>query len=768
MLEKINKIRYIRSFIDFNAKNIELKKKNIIYSPNGIGKTNLSRIFEYLKNEEKNIVDLKSQEAENLDDIQYSFGFSNETITQDNFFEKKDRFRNILVFNSDYVEENFRYDVFSDNKNSFGEIEIPLGKTGAEVFILEKRLNDTKEKREKKYFQIKESLVKIQDDKVKSKEYTKKDKKIWEFFSIDKLINSSTYLVTKPKEENFQTCEIDFVDISKLDDDCKIIFNIPEINILDIDFVKIQKDLKVSKTFLISDEDTKNNIEFITKEWIEINLLQKGVIKSKEKGKCLLCKRPLDDSVDSLFEKYESYFKNEEVDFKKQIMTYKVQIEMVKNSILKINNNERTETEKFIKLLGLGENWVNFNTVVLLEKIEELIIKLEKKEANSSQEFTVNIIDKDEGEIEYNFSDVISALNKDINKNRKIIGIVNDKLTKTTGRKTELRSLIGRKMLFEFYCSQKTNIKEIKKYSELISEDLEKLEVEKNKLPKANASEYIKELFNYFLDRFLYIKKYSIEESDGVLYLKLDKVNISYDADKISAGEKNMLALCYFFASSIQQLKKPEAFFESIFIIDDPVSSTSYNYFFGICHLINAFESVIFEKIWKDNMNKLQQSNLQKIILTHNTPFFNMMRSHIFKEKENTRYLLLDRTTINEISNKQLKSEFEMALYNIKNASLTSTTEHNIGNDLRRFFETLKHFYGFSGDFNAEKLQKIFVSFENHEHQIFYTVVNYYSHGNPEALNDPLPTNFTVFIKQFDKLIKKSQFAELWNNLIKK
>jgi hypothetical protein len=46
---------------------------------------------------------------------------------------------------------------------------------------------------------------------------------------------------------------------------------------------------------------------------------------------------------------------------------------------------------------------------------------------------------------------------------------------------------------------------------------------------------------------------------------------------------------------------------------------------------LNNYDNKIIEKVW--NNNKTTQKNIQKLLLTHNTQFFNMLVNNIFKDK---------------------------------------------------------------------------------------------------------------------------------------
>jgi len=102
-----------------------------------------------------------------------------------------------------------------------------------------------------------------------------------------------------------------------------------------------------------------------------------------------------------------------------------------------------------------------------------------------------------------------------------------------------------------------------------------------------------------------------------------------------------------------------------------------------------------------------------------------------------------------------------MALHRIYEASKNPDYKGNVGNDMRRFFETLRHFYGFN-KFEAKDIKLIFTEFNENKYKEFYMAINYYSHGNPELGTDPLPPdNMSKLLEEFVILIEKSQFIDL-------
>lgn len=761
MIKKILALKNIRSFRDFSAPENEFERKNIIYAPNGTGKTNLSRLFDKLSKNEP-LDELLSQESSSVNDLDFEIQLEDGIeVTKSNFDSHENAFENIYVFNSDYIEETIKSKNFSEIDVS-GDVKIPIGKGSNKITELEKSIKKSKEDRQATKTKLEETIKTFQDVKLESKSYTRQDINIWKEFEIEKILDNNFTITSPTKKNDFDDCERKFKDISKINENTAI--DSSKLKIIDystINFEEITREIETPKHFKVFDQKIKNSIEELTKNWIdETNLLKKGVELSQEKGYCVMCKRTLDSSVEDLFNKYQTYFANEEAKFKEKLTRYAKQVQSLKNQISNTNNNIESEVNNFGKLFSIKKSWKKLKVEEVVTKLEDLEEVIQNKRDELDHSFSV----LDDSGVKYDFNNAIAVLNDDIKDNQELVSLLNSKFSKTKDEKTKLRTVIGQKFLYEFYQDNKVDLDKIDLANQSIETYSDKLALEQEKLPTTKVSSNIEKLCNIFLRDYLYIDKYKVKEKDGVLTLKLSNYDISNTTQKISEGEKTMISLVFFLASSIQKFNNSEKFFDAIFIIDDPINSTSYNHFFGICNLLKFFDETIVNRLWRHEENKLSGSSLQKIILSHNTQFFNVVRENVFKGKKDNFFILKDKE-LSSIEKEYLKSEFEMALTRIKSAVNSKEYHIPIGNDLRRFFESVKHFFGYKDKFNAEQLKSIFPDFEVKKHHIFYNVSNYYSHSTPEAHTDPLPVNFENFLNQFDGLIKKSQFKELWGNI---
>lgn len=765
MIKELSHIKSIRSFISFQS-NIEFKKKNIIYAPNGTGKTNLSRLLRTIKNAES-IASLKSQEASNTENPEFSITCSKGVLNHNNYRTEKELLSRLLVFNSDYIDETIKSEDFSTQDVS-GKIEIAVGKESNEIEKIEKDITSKTEKRQKEYKALVETYRSFNSAKEKIKDISKKDQSVWSEFKLDKLV-SSDFSISTPKElDSFADCEENLKKLKKIDENSLLPnLNPDKVDSESINYQDLISELKDPKQFEFADKKTQQILGEITKEWLETNDVKTGIAASKKANKCLFCQRELDQNVNQLFDNYEVYFKNAESKFKDKLSTIKSQIIKRLQEISEINNNLESITNSNCVILKIGKTWMPIETTELNKQLRGLLACIEDKISKPNIDALANYSNINLNTITSEFK----AINKALLFNSELIQEINKKLKDSGKRKTELRIEVGKKWLLQFYVQEKSKVQ----FIDSLNSDLTKLDQdlneEKEKLPASDVLTNLIKIANLFLHKYLCLTKYSFDKSSDKIVVKLNDKNISSETkQKISEGEKTMLSLCYFIASSIREHKRLEDFLECIFIIDDPVNSTSYNYLFGIGYLLKVFDEEIAKEIWNES-NYRNKSKVQKIILTHNSPLFNVLKTQVFKQSYNDDkspkigYFLLRNNGLKLINKSQLKTEFESSLLTIKKAFKDHNYEHLSGNDIRKVIETIKHFCGWKGAFNADNLKRVFQNFSEVNHGVFFLVINYYSHGSIESHNDPLHPDPKPFLTQFDELMRQSIFADLWDKI---
>ena len=763
----IKKLKFVRNFLDFNS-DILLSKKTAIYAPNGSGKTNLSRLLQYVKDADRNLDDLRSDEAGDGDTVEFKLVIGSREISDTNYKDVPERelLNRIQVFNSDFIEKNINTPNFSDHDVS-GEVKVELGDAEEKIKKAENKRKDLIEKRKASYESIqnilsdtKERLINIE------KKYTNSDYNIWKELDITKIISSEfelkdqwvTFIKQPEQVEKYKTCESYFTEVKSINDDDKIEYAQLAINLPD--FENIKNELANPVVLPEVDAQTENNLKFLH-QWLHGTIAHdkstdeviKSAIELSEQdsvSKCILCKRALDDDVKTLFNNYKKYFEAEKAKFESAQRTSIQELSATKSSLEKIDNKLETNTKQLCRLFSLENTWINIDTENEVTAIQVYIDKINEKISSPSEPLTVDL----------HVKKYIKEINISIETNRKLCEKINIQIKNAQTRASQVRTLIGQKYLYDILVGQESKINDLSAFKEKLADAGHEIQELQKRLPSQNVRDGIKKLFNTFLHKRVGIDKYEVDIIDDRIVLKLLNHNISQKTERISEGEKVMIGLCYFFASCIGVLNDFEKIKDAIFVIDDPVSSTSYGNFFGVSSLINHFEEDIRNSIWPDMKSDI---NIQKIVLTHNTQFFNLIQAHIFKSSKNSQYLMLRDDCFVALNKETRLSEFQTALLRINDYS-NGNSSLNVGNDIRRVIETFKHFYGLK-EFDETAVATIFHFAGREELGSFYTLIQHTSHLTPEESSDPLPPEIMQNgVRQFITLIEhvNSPFRQAW------
>lgn len=156
--------------------------------------------------------------------------------------------------------------------------------------------------------------------------------------------------------------------------------------------------------------------------------------------------------------------------------------------------------------------------------------------------------------------------------------------------------------------------------------------------------------------------------------------------NKVSAGERNIIGLCYFLASMFEGREKGHEFDEELLIVvDDPISSFDFENKVGVASLIRMVSCDVLEK----------NANSKVLIMSHDLQtVFNL-------QKVKAELGVPDPTQVDELANKTIvsmsckrRNEYKKLLDNIY-AFATGDTDGNdisIGNQMRKVLEAYATF----------------------------------------------------------------------------
>ena len=769
-LTKISSLKNLRNFIDFDGSSHELKRHEVLYAPNGSGKTNLTRILCALQNGDS-LDGFKSKEAKIGDAPEISITIDSTDITHDNYTSITNTalLDSLVIFNSDYVAQNVTVSDFK--KDLDGDVVLELGKEDTSIKTIEGEIAKERES-------IKSSVEKLETSmntlvsSLKGATYKANEQNIWGELKLSKILiisdtDKSECTVNEEaikciSEADYSKAAQERKDLLSLEGAEKISFSfapLPNIAVEDITEALAQTD-----TFPTDDQEISNNVKFLSTllhDHLAIGedphtVIGSAISQSEEKDKCILCKRDLDYTTKDLFKRYKEFFAGEKAKFEEKLRKYTQNFSALSAALELLSNDKKDRTDKLAELFGVNERWIYIDASDIVLLLGEIRTALEEKQSDlSTQKLVINIETLDTK---------ITELHKNLDANKKLVDKLDLKSNDVATNLANARRKVGQMELSSFIEDNKADLDSIATSNENLVQHATNLAVEQAKAPKKSVRENTSKLFNHFMANRIGIDKYRSEIVDSQMVIKLKEFDISDSTHLISDGEQTMIGLAYFLASSIGNLSNFTKFSNAIFIIDDPVSSVSYSNLFGISSLLKKFQDDIKQELWKDNGAQL---SMQSIILTHNIQFLNIMKTHVWKDnkKDKNHYGIIDSTSLYDIKIGRLLSEFQSALLAVYRENKTESNGLNICNDIRRIAETLRHFYGIKDDFNAESLKKIFPYIDGKDFENLFMVINHFSHGSPEDF-DILPPNVVdEAVKQFVEIIEddRSPFIDLWN-----
>ena len=247
----------------------------------------------------------------------------------------------------------------------------------------------------------------------------------------------------------------------------------------------------------------------------------------------------------------------------------------------------------------------------------------------------------------------------------------------------------------------------------------------------------------------------------GILNFKLEKVDNNFykiirdneEADifrTLSEGEKMIISFLYFIEKCNGIINNDEVNRNKLIVIDDPISSLSFEHIFTIASIIK--HSVIEELINKTN-NKI-------IILTHNLYFFHEFNlPKRFKKNEVNYYRIYkdvnNNSTIEEIKNydDSIMNDYEALWKVLQDYNNNQCNKVVIPNTIRNIIEYFASFI-YNDDYkNIVDNEKIY-------NIAFIRYINRHSHHDKKNIINMNDIDMDIFMENFKRLFKDWGYEE--------
>lgn len=226
-------------------------------------------------------------------------------------------------------------------------------------------------------------------------------------------------------------------------------------------------------------------------------------------------------------------------------------------------------------------------------------------------------------------------------------------------------------------------LKQLKDEKSSIEKEIEKL---KDKKKNINISlDLINKLLSYV---FLDSKRIKLETKNDKFILKSQGANVK--PKDVSIGERNIIALCYFFVNSLKGREKQNCYTqESLYVIDDPVSSFDIDNRVGIQSLLR-YQT---EQIIKGN------NNSRILFMSHDLNAIYDYQKSVDDIADKTKKCLCIMQLLNKQATKyEFSKEQEYAcllesIYSFASSEeISGNNYYSIGNDMRRVLEAFSTF----------------------------------------------------------------------------
>lgn len=560
-------------------------------------------------------------------------------------------------------------------------------------------------------FVYRDLLNKICDnknEKVKKEEFLKEYQKL---------------LDTYKKTNSAQKCDVDFSKISVFSTNFPKLKLLLEKKIENPEFTEREKIILTkikegSQKFYenVRAEFENDNQNFCPYCFQDISNIKKDIICSINK----VLNKDVDDCKNELEEMKINFEKIEEYDEQAQIIDEKIILE-VNNLIGKINMQVDYLHSKinskidniYVVLSDVSDEIIKLETQIneLLEKLEE-----KKKEFNEAIEKR-NVYKKNLNDINlyiswYDIKEFYELFLVQKEKYDKLISVRNENERSLTKIRSEIR----------------------------------KIESEKQNVRIAN------EKINLFLEYIFMAKdrlKIEYDESQKIYLVKTRNHDIK--PKELSTGERNVIALCYFFTKILENTDSENEFKEEcLIVLDDPISSFDLENKIGLY----TFLRMMFNKVMKNNsMSRIinfthsleTMTNLIKICSDIDVLFIikelvNMnLIQFSFKKRSDYKKMLDDTYSYASIIDASQENELDDYIGNIMRRLLEAYSTFNYNKDI----EQLTKDKSILEKFTTDKQKEYFENF------MYRLVLNGESHTYDETKN----VEFFDYISREEKII---------------
>ena len=463
-------------------------------------------------------------------------------------------------------------------------------------------------------------------------------------------------------------------------------------------------------------EFSKNDIQFCPYCFQDITTIKDDIVKSISK----ILNKDVEEHKQELEELKAKYIVLEELDEDLNALDEKLVLE-ANNIIAKINEQINIyiipKIDEKIDNIYNPIKEISTNIVELENSLNEIIKKLEDKRIK----FNKSIDDKTENKKQLD------------NLNLKIswYEILDDY------KSLEIQENLYKKLLLDI----KINKEELdKNYNEIL-----KLQSDKQNVKIANDK------INLFLEYiFLTKDKLKIEYDNNQDTYIVKSHNKDIKPKDLSTGERNIIALCYFFTKILENTNEKDEFrAPCLIILDDPISSFDMENKVGLY----TFFRMMFDKIMKNNSESkiINFTHSLETMLNFGKACSDIKSDYILFELQNNQLYDFKYKSRNDYQ-KMLNEIYNYAM--IDNYNIENELDDTIGNTMRKLLESYSTFNYNKGIEELTRNYKILDKLEKENQRQYYNNFMYRLILNNEShtYDNTRTINFYDYISREEKV----------------
>lgn len=627
------KAKYIGPIMSLDSPLSE-ERQNLIFATNGTGKSFLSRTFRLLdhcRNDPSRIQasDIVSEEGilGNLSVLEDSTllaqvnldtrGNSSLSVSSEYIFH---------VFSADYIEYELKRKSYNELDGSTTH-EIILGKPNADLLEKQAEL-----KQNKKDYEIQWEELKKQFEK--EKEMLKTNFAITASLGEFKSLSLENLIAYNPdKTEEISILKAQYEKIKSLPEGANVTEQ-PEASNCFLDPSKPKNALQnlVSPTKI--EEKVKQKIQD------DPDFFKVGVKRQSENPThCHFCTQEIRATALAAISVYIEYFKDEEASLQEVIIDLKKDIDRLRKNTAAASKRSIIAKTNFNDLKSYFPDFVTEK----LDAVEEQYDLLDKELS-----YILEILDHKSKDLTKSqpidwierLAGIEVTIKASINQNNIKIASLSSKLSKAGKQKQDIQRDACKSVREAFRVKRASaldNVKRLKATEKALLEEI--AELKKISGDKVKARDKVAETFEYLLS-FVFGSKYSFDASRFVV--QRNRADMSRGGDRtLSEGEKSVLGFCYYLAQTHLKVAELDDYKKVFFIIDDPVSSVSFDYVYSISQIIKSLRINGAELVFDGS--PVQRPRM--LVLTHNDYFYNLAsannlvrKSALFQLTDNNGY----------------------------------------------------------------------------------------------------------------------------------